>query len=150
MKIKICLAKKVLIFYAVIAPFIIFGSLYNLIQGVILQNTPSYRIGLFSLLGFIIMPFLLIVTYIKNKCEITNDRIRVGKNEYMFSEYDVEIRAKELAMKDRPLTSLFRKEYYDLVIKKADNNTVVLERSLDVFQKDIENIRNAIPVKPSK
>ncbi|SHM93242.1 hypothetical protein SAMN05444360_12217 [Chryseobacterium carnipullorum] len=66
MNLKIGLAKKVLLFYSVIAPFIIFGSLYNLIEGVILHNAPSYRIGLFSLFGFVIMPLLLIVTYIKN------------------------------------------------------------------------------------
>jgi hypothetical protein len=143
---KICLAKKVLIFYAVIAPFIVFGSLYNLIQGIILQTTPTYRIGPFSILGFVIMPFLLIVTYVKNKCVITTDRMRIGKTEYKFSDYDFEIREKELPLKDRPLTSLLKKNYYDLVIRQANTNNIVYENPLDVFQKDLENIRRAIPI----
>jgi hypothetical protein len=67
MNFKVCLVKKVLIFYSVLAPFIIIGSLYNLIKGVILHESPTYRIGLFSLFGFVIMPFLLIITYVKNK-----------------------------------------------------------------------------------
>ncbi|PYF74074.1 hypothetical protein [Pedobacter nutrimenti] len=145
MHLKICLAKKVLLFYAVIAPFIMYGSLYNLIEGVILHNSPTYRVGVFSLFGFAIMPFLLIVTYIHNKCVITTDQIRVGKNEYKFSEYDVQVREKELPFKERPITSLFKKNYYDLVVKKVNTNHVVLEKSLDVFKKDIENIKKAIP-----
>lgn len=145
MNLKICLAKKVLIFYAVIAPFIMFGSLYNLIEGVILQTTPTYRIGLFSLFGFIIMPFLLIVTYVKNKCVITTESMRIGKTDYKFSDYDFEIREKELPLKDRPLTSLFKKNYHDLLIKKKNTNEIVLEEPLNVFQKDLENIKNVLP-----
>lgn len=146
MNLKICLAKKVLIFYAVIAPFIMFGSLHNLIEGVILQTTPTYRIGFFSLFGFLIMPFLLIVTYIRNKSVITADSMRIGKVEYKFSDYDFEIREKELPLKDRPLTSLFKKNYQDLVIKKANTNEIVLEEPLNIFQKDLENIKRALPV----
>jgi len=144
---KICLAKKVLIFYAVLAPFIIFGSLYNLIQGVILHATPTYRVGLFSLLGFVVMPFLLIVTYVKNKSVITSDRMVIGKTEYKFSDYDFQIREKELPLKDRPLTSLLKKNYHDLVIKQLNTNTIVLEQPLDIFQKDLEHMRSALPLR---
>ncbi|WP_223605594.1 hypothetical protein [Chryseobacterium sp. OSA05B] len=145
MSLKICLAKKVLLFYAVLAPFIMIGSLYNLIDGVILQKNPTYRIGLFSLFGFVIMPLLLIVTYIKNKCEITGDRVRISKIDYLFSDYHFSIREKELAFKDRPLTSLLKKKYQVLVIQSKNTHEIVLEKDLDVFQKDIENIRNALP-----
>ncbi|WP_143754188.1 hypothetical protein [Chryseobacterium sp. 52] len=147
MNLKICLAKKVLIFYSVIAPFIIVGSLYNLIEGVILQTSPTYRIGLFSLLGFIIMPLLLLVTYIKNKCVITEDSLRINKTVYRFSDYDFSIRQKELPFKDRPLTSLLKKKYPELVIKNINTNEIVLEKDLDIFQKDIENIKKALPSK---
>lgn len=145
MSLKICLAKKVLIFYAVLAPFIIIGSLYNLIDGVILHKTPTYRIGMFSLFGFVIMPFLLIVTYLKNKCEISGNGVKIGKIYYPFSDYYFSIREKELAFKDRPLTSLMKKDYQYLVIQKKGTQEIVLEKDLDVFQKDIENIRNALP-----
>lgn len=141
---KICLSKKVLIFYAVITPLIMYGSLYNVINGIILQNTPSYRIGPFSIFGFLIMPFLLIVTYLKNICEIKSDQIVIHKNSYKFSEYDVYIGKKELPFKDRPLTSLFKKSYDEVVIKKIDTNEIVLVKDLDVFKKDIEHIRAAI------
>ena len=145
MSLKICLAKKVLIFYAVLSPFIMIGSLYNLIDGIILQKTPTYRIGLFSVFGFVIMPFLLIVTYLKNKCEISGNGVKIGKIVYPSSDYHFSIREKELAFKDRPLTSLFKKKYDELVIQAKNTNEIVLEKDLDVFQKDIENIRKALP-----
>ncbi|WP_072922250.1 hypothetical protein [Chryseobacterium sp. OV279] len=145
MSLKICLAKKVLIFYAVLAPFIMIGSLYNLIDGIILQKTPTYRVGLFSLFGFVIMPLLLIVTYIKNKCEISGNGIRIGKIDYPFSDYHFSIREKELAFKDRPLTSLLKKKYQVLVIQAKNTHEIILEKDLDVFEKDIENIRKALP-----
>ncbi|SHF00792.1 hypothetical protein SAMN02787100_1339 [Chryseobacterium sp. OV279] len=139
------MAKKVLIFYAVLAPFIMIGSLYNLIDGIILQKTPTYRVGLFSLFGFVIMPLLLIVTYIKNKCEISGNGIRIGKIDYPFSDYHFSIREKELAFKDRPLTSLLKKKYQVLVIQAKNTHEIILEKDLDVFEKDIENIRKALP-----
>lgn len=150
MSLKICLAKKVLIFYSVLAPFIMIGSLYNLIDGVILQKSPTYRIGLFSLFGFVIMPFLLIVTYIKNKCVISGDGVQIGKMMYPFSDYDFSIREKELAFKDRPLTSLFKKRYDELVIKRISNNEIILEKDLDVFERDIENIKNALSINKNR
>lgn len=139
------MVKKVLIFYAVLSPFIMIGSLYNLIEGIILQKTPTYRIGLFSVFGFVIMPLLLIITYLKNKCEISGNGIRIGKIDYPFSDYHFSIREKELAFKDRPLTSLLKKKYQVLVIQAKKTHEIVLEKDLDVFEKDIENIRNALP-----
>ncbi|MCT2562073.1 hypothetical protein [Chryseobacterium herbae] len=139
------MAKKVLLFYAVLAPFIMTGSFYNLIDGVILHKNPTYRVGFFSLFGFVIMPLLLIVTYIKNKCEISRDGVKIGKIDYPFSDYDFGIREKELAFKDRPLTSLLKKEYHELVIQAKNTHEIVVEKDLDIFQKDIGNIRNALP-----
>ncbi|MDN5477312.1 MAG: hypothetical protein L0G39_10295 [Chryseobacterium sp.] len=148
MNLKIGLAKKVLLFYSVIAPFIIFGSLYNLIEGVILHYAPSYRIGLFSLFGFVIMPLLLIVTYTKNKCIISREGVQIGKILYPFSDYRFSIRQKELPFKDRPLTSLWKKNYDELVITKINTGETVLEKDLDVFQKDVKILEN-IPIYPS-
>lgn len=150
MSLKICLAKKVLIFYSVLAPFIMIGSLYNLIDGIILQKSPTYRIGLFSIFGFVIMPFLLIVTYTKNKCVISGDGVQIGKMRYPFSDYDFSIREKELAFKDRPLTSLFKKRYDELVIKRTSSDEIILEKDLDVFEKDIENIKNALSINKNR
>lgn len=146
MKLKICIAKKTLISYSVIAPFIIYGSAYNLIWGVILHKTPTISLGAFSLLGFVVLPVLLIYTYINNKCVITTDSMRIGKVEYKFADYNFQIRSKELPLKDRPITSLFKKNYYDFLIKEMGTNKIVFEKDLDVFQKDIEKIKDAFPI----
>lgn len=145
MNLQISLAKKTLIFYSAIGLVIGFASFYNLIWGVILHKTPTYRIGLFSLFGFIIFPVLIISTYLKNKCVIDRDSVQIGKIKYSFSEYDFLITAHQLAFKDRPLFSIFRKDYFDLVIKETGTNNIVLEKDLDVFQKDIEKIKRAFP-----
>ncbi|WP_316836598.1 hypothetical protein [Pedobacter nutrimenti] len=146
MKLKICIAKKTLIFYSIIAPFIIYGSAYNLIWGIILHKTPTIRLGAFSLLGFIIFPVLLIYTYINNKCIITADSMRIGKTEYKFADYDFQITSKELAFKDRPINSLFKKNYNYFLIQEMATDRIVFEKDLDVFEKDIEKIKNAFPV----
>lgn len=87
------------------------------------------------------MPLLLIVTYIKNKCIISREGVQIGKILYPFSDYRFSIRQKELPFKDRPLTSLWKKNYDELVITKINTGETVLEKDLDVFQKDVENIR---------
>jgi len=144
MNLKICLAKKVLIFYSVIAPFIMYGSLHNVIHGLIVKDAPSYRIGPFSIFGFLIMPFLLVITYLRNSCIITPDSLTIFKTVYKFSDYDIYIGQKELPFKERPLTSLFKKTYDELLIKERSTNEVVEVKDLDVFEKDIVNIKNAI------
>lgn len=143
MNLKISLAKKTLIFYSVIGLIISCASFYNLIWGVILHETPIYRIGVFSLFGFIIFPVLLISTYLKNKCLIDKDGVRIGKIKYSFSQYDFFITTRQLAFKDRPLFSIFKKDYFDFVIKETGTNNIVLEKDLDVFQNDIEKIKQS-------
>ncbi|MDQ0594550.1 hypothetical protein QFZ37_002919 [Chryseobacterium ginsenosidimutans] len=145
MNLKISLAKKTLIFYSIIGFVIGCASIYNLIWGVILHKTPTYRIGLFSLFGFIIFPVLIISTYLKNKCVIERDNIQIEKIKYSFSEYDFLITTHQLAFKDRSLFSIFRKDYFDFVIKETNTNNIVFETDLDVFQKDIEKMKRAFP-----
>jgi hypothetical protein len=145
MNFKISLAKKILIFYSIIGLVISCASIYNLIWGVILHETPTYRIGVFSLFGFIIFPALLISTYLKNKCVIDRDSVQIGKVKYRFSEYDFFITTRQLAFKDRPLFSIFKKDYFDFVIKETGTNTIVFEKDLDIFQKDIEKMKRAFP-----
>lgn len=145
MNFKISLAKKTLIFYSVIGLVISCASVYNLIWGVILHETPTYRIGVFSLFGFIIFPVLLISTYLKNKCVIDKDGVYIGKIKYSFSDYDFFITTHQLAFKDRPLFSILKKDYFDFIIKETGTNNIVFEKDLDVFQKDIEKIKRACP-----
>lgn len=145
MNFKISLAKKILIFYSIIGLIISCASIYNLIWGLILQETPTYRIGVFSLFGFIIFPVILIATYLKNKCVIDVDGVQIGKIKYRFSDYDFFITTHHLAFKDRPLFSIFRKDYFNFVIKETGTNNIVFEKDLDVFQKDIEKMKRAFP-----
>lgn len=145
MNFKISLAKNTLIFYSIIGLVIGSASIYNLIWGVILQETPNYRIGVFSLFGFIIFPVLLISTYLKNKCVIDKEGVHIGKIKYRFSDYNFFITTHQLAFKDRPLFSIFRKDYFNFVIKETGTNNIVFEKDLDVFQKDIEKMKRAFP-----
>jgi len=145
MNFKISLAKNTLVFYSIIGLVISCASIYNLIWGVILQETPTYRIGVFSLFGFIIFPALLISTYLKNKCVIDRDAVHIGKIKYRFSDYDFFITTHQLAFKDRPLFSIFRKDYFNFVIKETGTNNIVFEKDLDVSQRDIEKMKRAFP-----
>lgn len=146
MNFKISLAKKTLIFYSALGLVISLASLYNLIWSVILHQTPTYRIGLFSLFGFIIFPLLIISTYLKNKCVIDRDGVQLGKIKYSFSAYDFLITTHQLAFKDRPLFSIFTKDYFNLVIRETGNNKIVFEKDLDIFEKDIEKMKEAMPI----
>jgi hypothetical protein len=145
MKLTICLAKTTVIFYSLLAPFIIVGSLYNLVKGVFANQNAVVYIGAFSLFGFILLPILIVTTYIKNKCVIQSNSVCIGKVEFSPKDYRFEIQEKLLAFKDRPIFSLLRKKYYLLIIKKIETGTVVLEKDLDVFQNDIEKIKLALP-----
>lgn len=145
MSFKILLAKKTLIFYCIIGVIISLASIYNLIWGVILHETPTYRIGAFSLFGFIIFPVLIISTYLKNKCLIDKDGVQIGKMKYRFSDYDFFITTHQLAFKDRPLFSILKKDYFDFVIKEIGTNNIVFEKDFDVFEKDLEKFKRAFP-----
>ncbi|MCD9854904.1 hypothetical protein LUD75_09320 [Epilithonimonas sp. JDS] len=145
MKLKICLSKTALIFYSIISPFIMFGSLYNLINGIILNKNEINFYGALSMFGFILMPILLISTYRQNVCEIYPDKIKIGKEEYPASSYNFEIEQRHLALKDRPIFFLWRKTYSYFVVRYKSNNSVVLEKDLDVFQSDILKIKSALP-----
>ncbi|RZL51258.1 MAG: hypothetical protein EOP00_00125 [Pedobacter sp.] len=143
-KLKICLAKTVLIFYAIITPFIVYGSLYNLIKGVIIQENPSVYVGAFSLFGFILLPLLLISTYRQNICVIAVDKVKVGKQEFTVNDYSFSIAEKHLAFKDRPIFMPFKKTYYMLVVKNTTTNQIVLENDLNIFNKDLLKLRQAL------
>lgn len=104
------LAKSTLTFYAFIAPFIIGGSFYNLIYGLILGESSTVRIGAFSLLGFVIFPILLISTYLRNRIVITDQNVRIHKTDFPRSQYDFAVTDRFLPFKERPLFSLLRKD----------------------------------------
>lgn len=145
MKLKICLSKTALIFYSIISPFIMFGSLYNLINGIILNKNEINFYGALSMFGFILMPILWISTYRQNVCKIYPDKVKIGKEEYSTSSYNFEVEERHLALKDRPIFFLWRKTYSYFVVKYKSNNSVVLEKDLDVFQSDILKIKSALP-----
>ncbi|RFZ89971.1 hypothetical protein D0C36_23730 [Mucilaginibacter conchicola] len=145
MKTKICLSQKVVLFYAILTPVIIFASLYNLIEGVILQHTATYRLGPFSLFGFVIMPVIVFAAYFKNICIITTDTITINKVNYPFSDYKFTLAEKELALQHRPLTSLFKKYYHYLIITDRKTNNIVLEKDLEVFDKSLNRIKELVP-----
>ncbi len=145
MKFTICLAKTTVIFYSVLAPLIIVGSLYNVIEGVILHRAADVHIGAFSLFGFVLLPLLIAVTYIKNKCVIERDNVRIGKVDFKASAYSFAIKEFELPFKERPLFSLWKKTYSALVIQDRRTGEVALEKELAVFEKDIEKMRAALP-----
>lgn len=144
MKLTICLAKTVLIFYAFLAPIIIVASLFNLIKGLIMQQTSTVGIGPFSLFGFIILPLLIIVTYRKNKCVIQPGKVTIGKTDYLSSDYRFYINEKHLQLKDRPIVSLLKKTYHIFVIKQNGTNNIVLEEDMNVFQSDITKMKLAL------
>ena len=145
MKFTILLSKKTFIYYSIIGLPIIIGSFYNLVDGLILQKNSGVHIGAFSLFGFILIPLGLFWLYFHNKCIITTDGMRIGKIFYEFSKHNFQIIEKELPFKDRPIFSTFKKKYYDLIIREINTNKVIFEKDLDVFQKDIEKIKNLIP-----
>ena len=138
------LSRSTLIFYSCIAPFIIGGSIYNLVYGIILGETPTVRVGAFSLLGFVILPLLLISTYFKNKCTITEQSVLIHKTEFPRSEYDFAITERFLAMKDRPLFSIFRKTFHTLIITKKSNRSIAFEQDLETSQSYTEKFRSAL------
>lgn len=145
MKLTLCLDKTTVIFYSIIMLPIIFGSLHNLIYGVIRDENSVVYVGAFSLFGFIILPLAILATYRKNKCVIDLEKVTIGKVDYPLSDYSFYIHEKELALKDRPLFSLLRKTYYVLVFKEKRTGKVVFENDLNVFQSDIKRIKAALP-----
>lgn len=138
------LSKSTLIFYSVIAPFIIAGSFYNLVYGLILGKTSIVRIGAWSLLGFIVLPLMLIATYLRNKCVVTDGYVRIHKKEFSRSEYDFTITDRFLSIKDRPLFSMFRKTFHILTITQKTDGSVVFEQDLETSSAYTEKIRSAL------
>lgn len=140
-------AKSTLIFYSFIAPFIIGGSLYNLVYGLMLGETPTVRIGVFSLLGFVVLPILLISTYLRNRVVVTDSNVRINKTDFQRSDYDFTIRERYLPLKERPLFSLFRKIFHTLAITKKSDGTVVFYQDLETSQTDAREIKVALESK---
>ncbi|MFY1045775.1 hypothetical protein [Chryseobacterium sp. GP-SGM7] len=138
------LSKSTLIFYTILAPFIIFGSFYNLVDGLILGKASVVKIGAWSLLGFIIFPVMIVSTYFRNRCVITERSVRIYKEEFSRSEYDFTISDRFLAIKDRPLFSIFRKTFHTLRIIKKTDGSVIFERDLETSSGYAEKIRSAL------
>lgn len=138
------LAKSPLIFYSFLAPLIIVGSFYNLVYGLILGETPNVRIGPWSLLGFVVLPLMIIATYLRNKCVITDEYVRIYKREFLRSENDFSISERVLAVKDRPLFSIFRKTFHTLTITEKTTGDVVFNEDLETSSSYTEKIRSAL------
>lgn len=141
------LAKSTLIFYSFITPFIVFGSFYNLVYGLILGETPTVKVGLFSLLGFLVLPLLLVSTYIRNRMVVTDRNVRINKTDFPRSEYDFAISDRFLPLKERPLFSLFRKTFHTLVITQKSDSKVVFYEDLETSQNYAEKIKLALHLK---
>lgn len=146
---KICLSKTIVLFYLILAPFIIYASIHNLIN-VINGTGSTITLGAFALFGFILLPIAIISSYTKNICHIQADKITIGKNEFRYADYQFYITEYELPLKDRPLVSLLKKKYKKLTIRDRKNQGVVFENNLDVFPKDIQRLENTIPIEKSK
>jgi len=140
------LSKSTLVFYSVIAPFIIGGSFYNLVYGLILHKASAVRIGAWSLVGFIVLPVMLIATFYRNRCIVTEEYIRIYKKEFVRSEHDFMITDRFLAIKDRPLFSIFRKTFHTLIITKKTNGEVVFQQDLETSSLYSDKIRKALLV----
>lgn len=141
---KICLA-KVVIFYLILAPFIIIGSIYNLI-GVINGTSSIVVLGAFGLFGFVLLPLGIYSKYRYNTCIIKEDRVSISKSDYKFSDYNFSIEKYELPFKDRPIFSVLRKNYFKFVIRKKETLEVAFEEDLDIFKKDIEKMKSLLPL----
>ena len=143
MKYEICIAKTTLVFYLILTPFIMYGSIYNLIG--ILTGTGSVMVfGAFSMFGFVLLPLAIFSTYKNKKCTVSSQGIHIGKTGYCFSDYIVAVKDYELPLKNRPVFSLFRKKYHKLIICGKQSNRVEREESLDVFKKDIKKLKQLL------
>jgi hypothetical protein len=138
------LSKSTLIFYSAIAPLIIGGSFYNLVYGLILGESSVVRIGAWSLLGFVVFPVMLIATYLRNKCVITEQYVRIYKKEFDRSAYEFKITDRFLPIKDRPLFSIFRKTFHSLTITQKTNGNMVFQQDLETSAAYAEKIRSAL------
>lgn len=145
MHIKLNLARNTLIFYGLLSPFLIGGSLYNF-YGLISGKSSVVVFGAFALMGFILLPALLVATFLRNRCTISDDKITIGATAYPFTAFRFYIREQELPFKDRPLFSLFRSKYYDLIIRSNASGEVVYEKDLDITRSKIEVMRKALPL----
>jgi hypothetical protein len=142
---KINLSKRTIIFYSILAPFIIFGSIYNLL-GIISGTSTVISFGAFALFGFVLLPALLVSTYLQNRCTLFGDSIRIGKKDYDFNTYAVSIVEKYLPLKDRPLFSLFRKQYANLIIREKSSGQIVLNKDLDISLQAINKMKTFLSV----
>jgi len=140
---KINLSHRTLVFYSILAPFIVFGSIYNLL-GIISGTSTVISFGVFALFGFILLPGLLVSTYRQNRCTLLGDRISIGKKDYVFNSYAVSIVDKYLPLKERPLFSLFRSQYSNLIIREKSSGQLVLEKDLDVSVQTVEKMKQFV------
>lgn len=141
---KICLSKNVLIFYIILCPFIIFGSIANLLN--IINGTGSVvSLGAFSLGGFILLPLLIFASYRNNLCEVRFDGLTIKKTSYAFAKFHCSINEYDVPFKDRPIFMPFKKTNKQLVIRDKTTNSIVFSNDLDISKNDIEKLRNSLP-----
>lgn len=140
MEYTVCIKKKLLIFYSLLLPILAYTSFNNLMN--IINGTGSViGLGGFAMFGFILLPVLLFFTYKNNICKVNSESIAIGKNKYNFTDYKAYVSTYELPFKDRPLPSMFKKDYEKLKIQNRKNNQIIEEHELDIFSKEIEKLK---------
>lgn len=143
---QISLTKKLILFYIIIGIPISYASYDNLVNGIILHKNPTIGIGAFSILGFVILPIMIWASYKNNKCILSLYSIKIGKNDYPYSDYEAEIIYVEKKFAERPIVSLWKKKYPLLVITDKKTNEIHYEEVLSCSKKEIALITKSIAV----
>ncbi len=142
---KVCLSKKLVIFYSLLSTILIYASFANLMN--IINSTGSViGLGAFSMFGFILLPLLIFASYRKNLCTVTVDGVLIGKKMYPFDAYSFKISEYEIAFVDRPIVSILKKSYNKLVITKITSKKNHAEVELDIFNRDIIKLKQALSI----
>ena len=143
MEYKVCLSKKLVLFYSLLSTILICASFANLMN--IINGTGSViSLGAFSMFGFILLPILIFASYRKNLCTVTVDGVLIGKKMYPFEAFSFKISDYEIPFVDRPIVSIFKKTYHKLVISKNTSKSNCVEQELDIFNSELKKLQQAI------
>lgn len=71
-------------------------------------------------------------TYVNNLAVIYEDRIRINEQVYKFSRFNFQVVHKIIPLKNRPLISLWKREYYNLIVTRKNSAQKVLEKKLAI------------------
>lgn len=143
MEYKVCLSKKMVIFYSLLSTILGYASFANLMN--IVNGTGSViSLGAFSMFGFILLPILIYASYRKNLCTVTVDGVLIGKKMYPFEAFNFKISEYEIPLVDRPIVSIFKKTYHKLVISKNTSKSNYVEQELDIFNRELKKLKQAI------